>query len=198
MAYQNIEFVCAGNNGRSPVAEAAAKALVRSIGLKHMTISSSGTMVDISGVTDFKRLMTLYVESAIKRGVVPQDRMQKLIEDPMAVFNELSAIEEGWRNRYIAEAITPGYGPHVRRQTVIRPETQLILAVHESVLGRVEEIYASPGTGRKPRMEVLPDYAGLKLDLNDVEGIRDYRGYKDLADKVAQCAREAVVRAVKD
>ena len=191
MIYKDIEFVCSGNNGRSPVAEAAAGELLGKIGIKHISTSSSGTLVNLSGI-DLGKFMIPHTISAIERGVIPADRMQVLDRNPKAVLDELVSIEERWRNRYITFNFGMDYSDHERTQTIARPEAELVLAVDQANLDRVREIY---GSATSPRIELLPNFAGLNVELSE-KSLSNYEEYYGLAHKVSAAARFAILNAL--
>ena len=194
--YREIEFVCAGNNGRSPVAETAGRKLAQKLGIEErIRIFSSGTMVDTTNLGDIGTMLLPYAEAAVRNKLILPDRIKQLESNPSAVLDELTAIEEKWRNRYIAESTGFDYSKHTRRQTVALPGRRLILPVDETNLKRTRKIYED--SGHNPTIEVLPVFIGLNLDLHQVD-VRDYEDYRALAEKVEMAAKEAVLRAMRN
>ena len=193
--YNEIEFICAGNNGRSPVAEAAGRKLAQELGIEErIRIFSSGTTVDVEKLGDLRVALVPYIEATIRNGLLPADRAKKIDSDPVGVLDELIAIEERWRNRYIAESTGFDYTKHIRRQTVALSGERLILPVDEANLKKTREIY--DGSGHNPTIEVLPAFIGLDLNLHQVD-VRDYEDYSALAEKVERAAKEAVLKTLE-
>jgi|GEM_PF-6695020 len=190
--FTQIEFVCTGNNGRSPVAEAAGKSVVRTLGLEdQVTITSSGTFVELSGIPNLPELLRPYVTRWVDKGVIDEDRLDLLKSDPEKVANELLDIEAGWRTRYISENLL-GENAHTRRQTTVMPGNRLILPIGNSNLASVQRIY---GKNTNATISELTDYAGVGLSLEE-EGIGGYRDYSMVALKTEITARVATLKAL--
>ncbi len=197
MMYTDIEFICKGNNGRSPIGQAAARKVATYLGYgDKLQISSSGSMADLSQVKDLKDMMRSFVPKAIEAGTIPAERAEMYERDHWSVVNELVGIEEAWRNQFIWDNYGIDYRGHVRRQTVVRPEAQLILPVDESVLNDVNKLYESV-QGPKPRIVALPAFAALDLKLDHYKTL-DYNGYEALANDVAKAASTAIRRVIRD
>lgn len=191
--YTDIEFICAGNNGRSPVAQAEGEEVVRKAGLSNqVNVSSSGTYVDLSQVPSLPELLKPYVQNAIKNKLIAQDRLARLNGDPEGVLEELIDIETGWRNKYILEEMGIDFSSHIRRQTIVRPEARLILPVDDTNLKKVGEIY----TGRQGvKIALLPRFAEVDYDL-DGSDLDSYESYADVASKTREVARKATIKAL--
>ncbi|MFH1290020.1 MAG: hypothetical protein ABIH92_01285 [Nanoarchaeota archaeon] len=194
--YTDIEIICSGNNDRSPVAKASGIKLVKLLGLQDtVNISSSGTMVDLSQISDLTGLLMPHVEKSVRIGFLTPDYIQRAREDPLAVADEMLTKGENWRNRYIMESMGLDFSGHQRRQTVLRPEAKLILPVAGDVLEKVNEIYKG-ATG--VRIELLPAFAGLPYNLSgEDDAIVNYQGYKRLMAKVETVTRAAMVKALE-
>jgi len=169
--YRDVEFVCSGNNGRSPIAEAVGKRILDSLGLNaNVRITSSGTQVDFSKVRDLAGFIAPFVEQAIRREIFPRSYAELVKKDSQKVLDEMFEIEETWRNNYILNFVNPGFGNHSRQQTLVRSEAQLILPVDQSNFERVAKIYKS--SGYSPKIETLAEYAGLEYNrpaLHNIE-----------------------------
>ena len=195
MKYKEIEFVCGSNNGRSPVAEAVGRKTAQQLGIEgEIIISSSGTIVDTTSLTNLGTMLLPYAEAAARNGLISHERIKQIEDDPRGVLDELIAIEEGWRNRYIADEIGLDYTGHVRRQTVASPGERLILSVDETTLRMTRTIYSS--FDYNPTIESLPSFVGSDLELHQI-GIGGYDDYKALAQKVDAAAREAVLKSMR-
>ena len=110
MIYRDIEFVCAGNNGRSPVAEAGGVNMAKFLGYKdEVRISSSGTIADFSLIPDLKTAIQPWLDKAINNCLIGKDRLKTLEQDPKKVLDELVEIETDWRNRYISDSLDVNY-----------------------------------------------------------------------------------------
>ena len=195
MVYKTIEFVCAGNNGRSPVAEAVGRKLLQELKIEsRMNIFSTGTIVDTTNLRDLGMMLRPLAEAPVNNGLILPDRIKKLESNPNAVLGELIAIEEGWRNRYIAKDIGLDYTGHIRRQTIASPEERLILPVDKANLARVRAIYES--FSYNPTIENLSTFTEGDIELHQVD-VRDYGDYRALAEQVAMVAKRAVLKAMR-
>ncbi len=189
--YRDIEFVCAGNNGRSPVAETVAKNLTSGFG-GLITVSSSGTMVDLTKVPNVLDEIGSYVRQNVAKGVLKEDRLQMLQTEPYRVLDELFAIERDWRNTYLHERFRMADN-HTKRQTVVRPQAHLILTVDELNLRNVRAIYAT--APNQPTIATLPDFVGSSDNLHP-GSIKDYASYKEVARKVEEMTRRAIEKVL--
>src|SRR3989344_5492824 len=142
------------------VAEAAGKSEAKSLGYEtKVRISSSGTMADFPLITtpDIKPAIVSFVTEAVKNGLLTEDRLVMLDEDPRKILDELVEIEARWRNRYIRESMGMIYSSHIIRQTIVRPEARLILPIDEKTLEGVRDIYDNPDNlNPRPTIALLP------------------------------------------
>ncbi len=180
--YTDIEFVCSLNNGRSPVAEAVARNIVRFLGLSEtVSLSSSGTYVDLSGFTDEDLLNKIEpgIYELVKHGTFSPDILERVKTNPWMVLEETLALEEEWRNDYInhltnydSKSIRKDFKFHQRTQTIFRPNAQLILPIDDENLHRIREIYKN--IRYSPRIENLFDYASMETPKIKIYSLEDY------------------------
>lgn len=193
--YKNIEFVCSANVGRSHIGEARASNMLGILGLQdEVTVSSSGSMWDLNSDADAVREgIPSYVEKAMKRGILPEGSMERLQSEPLAVVNELIENEGRMRVEYLLKSMGYDSSGHAPRQTIVRPEVELILPMDEGNLKRVTKLYE--GSENKPRIETLGEFSGLGYGLT-----QDYPEtnpeYVKTALRVETAARAAILKAL--
>lgn len=165
MQYRNIEFVCAGNKGRSPLAEAFAKRYLERRGLVGVIeLSSSGTLVDFSKNPDEETLGNLlehFSSKALKQGVITASQVEEIKQRKNLrgileqIFVEVRRREpEQQRIIFEEKSITPYLDPSRQpQQTIPRLNAELILPMDKENYERVVNIYAR--NDLKPRIELL-------------------------------------------
>lgn len=194
--YKNIEFVCTGNNGRSPIAEIVAQRVIYNQGLADVvTIISSGTAVALpEDPMVLKGMLKPLVDKAIDRGILEPDRIEILESQPNLVLDELVANEERMRVAYLSNSL--GYAPldFKRKQTVVRPEADLILPMDNGNKEKVEAKYA--GSGYNPRIVTLGDFSGIRGMSLEQDFPETDNDYIKTAAKVQSTTEVAILRAL--
>ncbi|MFH1584184.1 MAG: hypothetical protein ABIA56_03625 [Actinomycetota bacterium] len=193
--YTDIEFVCSGNNGRSPIAEAVAYQVLCNLRLQRkVKLRSSGTRLkEIKSVDDatLVKLLSPSLKDAMEIGAIQPN--QSLEENPRQVLNLLMQYEERLRNTYISESgLRLPY--HNREQTVVRPQAQLVLPVDEKNMARVQDIYRSSTV--HPRIEMLGDFAQVDIDVSEGKWIKTYEEFVKRAEQIHAATRVATLRAI--
>jgi protein-tyrosine-phosphatase len=187
-----IEMVCTYNNTRSPIAEATAKKMIFEAGLQDkFGVSSSGTKVDLSGIKDLAGFLRPYVDKAVENGLMAQDRIEKIRENPKSVLDEIVKLEVDWRNKYILDNLGLDYSGLQRKQTILRPETNIILPVGKENLGIVKKIY-----GNYKGVEIKTDFADPSDSLK-MGDIKCYSDYETLASKVEAVTKSVMSKILK-
>jgi len=187
----DIEFICTGNNGRSPLAEAVANRVAMTLGLSDLRISSSGTMVDPVG--DLKAMLLPYVKKAISKGIFRPELEGCLGVDPVSVLYKMRAHEAGIRDSYLWDSIGLEDFLHNPRQTVVRPQAQLILPIDKSNFDRVVRIYSD--SEYRPKILTLGEYSGLGYNL-----VQDFpsteQEFRSIAAQIEAATRVAILKAI--
>lgn len=178
-----IEYVCIGNNGRSPAAQAVAEQYVEEKGLGSIIkISSSGTNVSPDKTYGIKAIEKVLVK--VKDSSYLSQNLQKSIinflQDPGIIKKYESDVEfRRYTEKFmrdvvsilvqeeakIRDCILAEHGLKCKKQeeqTTARSDTKLILPMTASLVARVEKIYA--GSGYSPKICALPEYS-------EVEGV---------------------------
>ncbi len=176
MTKKLIEFVCTGNNGRSPVAELLARNHLVQIGAsEEYDAASSGLMVDytrrfVAGqVTDDPKMV----------GAIISIARDNMFYSPAEIFTISKALREGDNAVLLKYAVStstklmdaerecmygllakmgiPGQVKSGKDQTIARPDTKVVLAMDKKGLESVGKIYAA--NSHTPVIDTLPRYA---------------------------------------
>ena len=180
MQYRNIDFVCTGNKGRSPLAEAFARRYANRRRLsKEIELSSSGTLVDFLKNPDMETLGSLlerFSYKALQQGIITKDEvgeikqrrnLDKILDK---IFGEIRERESEQRRIVLGEKGIFAYLDPNRqsRQTIVRANAELILTMDEENYGRVVSIYSNANI--TPRIELLG-----KIDDPILSTLEEYR-----------------------
>lgn len=171
-----IEYVCTGNNGRSPMAEAIARDYASRQGLEsRIRISSSGTNHNHLFVEqrDNPEKLLAIVEFGLKNGIY-RGRVKSLAErvadrsrTDKAVVDEcvgyLVKAEGIYRDMALLELGLIAKGEH--HQPTMPQDVQLILAMAKSNAQQVQQIYA--GSGFNPIITTVNEYANLQGEVSN-------------------------------
>lgn len=203
---KNIEFICGGNNGRSPIAQAVACYWLKQNGIyvcteqvtdhalpargdvgEYVVVSSSGTDVDLYSSIDNKQLAGLmmpYLGVMVDKGLVTREEAEQLEQNAKAILKRLEQREADHRQTILRELGLEGFlVDHHPRQTVVRPDAELILALSQSNLKKAMSIYQDSTTKlRIELLEEIPDPFFESLDR-----------YRQIAEMIAS----AVVRRME-
>ena len=156
---KNIEFVCSGNNGRSPVAELIATNYLERVGAdREYSATSSGTIVDLIKDGGFPiKVMTPIIDIAKEREIYSQESLQDIERalrenDSSTVeryFREASDVfmreEAQERGELLKELGMRGEVKIGRDQTIARSNTIAILPVDRKNYHAVLKIYGESG-----------------------------------------------------
>jgi len=165
--YKDVEFVCAGNKGRSPLAEAFARRwLSQRSQIDYARLSSSGTLVDLLKSQDSTTQMKLaepFIPKALEQGIVTPELAEQVrqginIKEFLdLVFTEVRKREQEQRRYALEERGLVAYWDLSRsaRQTIARPEAELIFPIGRDNYERTSEIYFA--SGFSPRVKLLGD-----------------------------------------
>ncbi|MBU0760422.1 MAG: hypothetical protein KJ600_06500 [Nanoarchaeota archaeon] len=195
MQYQNIEFVCAGNKGRSPLAEAFAKRYLDRKGLvEEVELSSSGTLVNFLKNPDMETLGNLlerFSYKALQQGIINDDEvgeikqrrnLDKILDK---IFEEIRKRESEQRRIVLGEkGIFTYLNPNRQsRQTIVRANAELILPMDEENYGRVQGIYAHAST--TPKIELIG-----KIDDPILSTLEEYRAIVNQVEEATERAMD--------
>lgn len=139
---KGIEFVCLGNNGRSPVAEVVAKDYVRKIGAD-IPIYSSGILVDNMEFSPktLQAMKSVGIDCA----------------DSKEISNKVWEIEIKFRTQALKQRDYDSLENHIRKQTNPKKDVDLMLAVDN----RVKELLLNMQTMAK--VYTIAEYATAEL-----------------------------------
>jgi len=165
MQYRNIEFVCSGNRGRSPLAGAFGKRYLEQRGLvREAELSSSGTLVDFLKNPDqeiLRQMLEKFSYKAFQQEIICEEDIEKIKrgQDIGRILEKILVAvrkrEPEQREIILEETNLAGYFNPDRkpRQTRIRTDAELIFPLDEENYQRVLKIY-SP-VKAKPRIELV-------------------------------------------
>jgi len=192
---RNIEFVCTGNNGRSPLAQLVAEhtagniALVSNMNL-NIKFSSSGTMVELpSNLSPYKTI----IEKAVMKGILQKELLEQYDTNPNAALEALVTHEKNMRDKFLHDELKIKPQPHARNQIHVRNDIDLILPIGANNLTRVREIYNT--STKKPQIIGLEEFSELYHELDDVFPAT-YQEYRQTAYLVAQCSSSATKKII--
>lgn len=153
-----VEFVCIGNNGRSPFGEAFARQFLVKYPQVTYSAISSGIKVDASAkkeMTDADYLN--YVRIAHERGILvetgeivdkalKEDKIDERCRIPQIMlankYVEFFRNEEAQhRDKVAMELGLVQFMPHRRTQTTARPDVKYVFVMTPSLVNSIEQIY---------------------------------------------------------
>jgi len=195
MKYKNIEFVCAGNKGRSPLAEAFARRYVDRNGVSgEVELSSSGTLVDFLKNPDMEtlgRMLERFSYKAHQEGIITKEEIEEIRQRSNLnrildkIFIEIRKRESEQRRivlgeKNLADYLDPNRKP---QQTIVRANAELILLMDEENYERVGNIYAHINT--TPRIELLG-----KIDDPILSTLEEYRAIVNQIEEATERAMD--------
>ena len=195
MKYRNIEFVCAGNKGRSPLAEAFAKRYVDRRGISgEVELSSSGTLVDFLKNPDMKTLGQMLEHFSYKshqQGIITEEEIEEIRQRSNLnrildkIFVEIRKRESEQRRVVLGEKNLVAYlNPNRKpQQTIVRANAELILPMDEENYGRVQGIYAHANT--TPKIELIG-----KIDDPILSTLEEYRAIVNQVEEATERAMD--------
>jgi len=181
---KTIEYVCTGNQGRSPVAELIARNYLRKRdALRDYNSASSGTLVDAIKANNMpEAFMLTMIGVAKSRGDVYSPAKIQDIDDIIHGKN-IDAIKYYFgkaQERFVAEErqfrleILPLLGiegelKRAQEQTIVRPNALAVLSMAEGNNKQVAGIYAT--TEPKPVIDTLARCVGKGIDIPNAFGL---------------------------
>jgi hypothetical protein len=179
--YKDIEFICTGNNGRSPIALAVANDFILNRGISgKVRVTSSGTLVrvmSLSSNAELEQYIRKDVETAVNKGILRADELNHLSSDAREVLRKLLSYEKESREAYLGKRkLRYNQEP---MQTVRRDEAELIFAISNANLRRVQRIYS----GRDVPAFELGSYAG-RPNTFELGWILTRKEFFDVADRL--------------
>ncbi len=195
--YKDLEFVCGGNLGRSPIEAAVATMRLERKGYSDVKVSSSGTAVDFMKTAtpeQVQRAIMHYLPTMIEAGVITSEQERDLKEGKNVkeiVAPILHSISVDEQERVLEILCAKGLSRYVDtnrimhpKQTIARPYAELILVNGEKNLKRVNEIYAP--TSYRPLIENLGEFPDPMF--------ASFQEHKRLARKLRDATIEAIER----
>ncbi|UZE93609.1 MAG: hypothetical protein IB618_02435 [Candidatus Pacearchaeota archaeon] len=169
---KNIEFICSGNKDRSPTAQGYAELVLSKNRIYEVKIISSGTQVDIAKKFDefdelddlnLREFVLPYIPTASNNGFISEEEAEKIKEgiEIRPIIKRIVGIflkkSEEYRKKIVEEKsyLAPYLINHSPNQTIVRPQTELILPISKGNLERTIKIYEN--TNKKPWIELLAD-----------------------------------------
>lgn len=209
-----VEFVCTGNSGRSPAAEAVGKKHASDNGLD-VRVISSGTHVDAAisyGCVHALRILA-HVQDSPHLSRDAQEITKRLLNDPEAAARyerdaafrnyvedvtrsftaSLSIIERINKNWALASAGFSYVGEPT--QTVARDDVDLVLPMTDELADTVRTIYV--GKDVIPIIEPLPAYSSVAGRYSGTLG-KDFSAYRDFFETIRRAVPRALDRAVRE
>lgn len=194
MKYRNVEFVCSGNKGRSPLAEAEArKYLSKECLSDSVKLSSSGTLVDFFRNIDDEKLVQILrsnTQNLLEGGIIDRQEADEImygkraIDTSRTVTHRLMENDERNRRIIVEERDLGAYLDFSKnpKQTVIRTKSELIFPMDGGNYRRVVDIYSS--SDANPRIE----------PLGEIEDplFTSLEGYRDIASQIERTTIEAI------
>lgn len=197
-----IEFVCTGNNGRSPMAEAVGNYWLKKHGFKDtFGFISSGTKVDAGNesIMPYEKAKFLLEHIGKRINLVNQDLY---IDERLFNGNEgyrevisskakdllvgiLRLEDAKFRNQALFEkAIKLPENP--KHQTIPRSDVYLVLGMEHKHVTQVNQIYDEAGIpeNRRPLITTVSSYIGGHGFIDDMLGSEDIIPYRHLRDNL--------------
>ncbi len=206
---KDIEFVCRGNSRRSRLCESFARAYVDTYNIEEVAISSSGVNVGFINTDTVESLISRYdgqAEMFRRAGFISasEERDMRGGKETRLVgrrlLNRIMEHEREVRIRVLSDLgllhyLDDSNGAYQReqRQTIIRPEADLILPVSEGVRKEVVQIYSNSDI--KPQIELLTTYAGR--NDNFVDTTMDYNILVEAGKRMKKVVNKAMERYLK-
>jgi protein-tyrosine-phosphatase len=162
--YKDIEFICSGNYARSPLAEAIARRYLEQRGLKSINVSSSGTLVEAFRIYNENNVVNFLlplIPKALEREIITPEQAEDIRQkrDVRTLQDELNKKlkerEDYQKKIVLGEMDLIAYFDFNRipKQTIVRPEAELIIPVDQENCKRTIQIYSK--AEQKPRIELL-------------------------------------------
>jgi len=199
--YKSIEFVCGGNQGRSPVCLAVARnfAYKKGIGIE---LLSSGVYVDFAGRIsdeDLGKVLARYpLIKGVENGALSNQELlefQEKRKNAREILKKLEAHETQRRDRELARR---GFGEyiknHVPNQIRYREKTEggVILLMDGGLSQPVCKIYAGQA---HPEITTLPSFIDEVEELPDAI-LENDEFYSILVDRLINYTEKAMEKAV--
>ena len=206
---KDIEFVCRGNSRRSRLCESFARAYVDRNDIESIAISSSGVNVGFVNTNTIDSLISRYdvfAEMFLEAGFVSRSENRDIKggkETRLVVRKLLNRIKEHERevrvrvlsdlglSEYLDDP--EGVNQYLNKQTIVRPESDLVLPVSEGVRKEVVQIYSQSDI--KPHIELLGKYVGVEVDYAD--NTFDYEVLVDAGIKMKEVVDKAMEKYLK-
>ena len=188
-----IEFTCSHNNGRSPLAEAFGRQYLEDIGASGYRAISSGTHVDeINAMLEGKEpfiddISKLILEKALERDFFSsKSTIEKILCNGnfsdanvqnyvLQASNKFVSEEQQYKEQAF-EKLGLGDPKIGRNQTIVMPESKIILGMGKENVERINEIYK--GESSLPIIETLAGYdsgnSGQEFKSGFGGGLKDY------------------------
>lgn len=207
-----IEFVCTGNNARSPMAEVIGNNYATDIGLENLlSFISSGTRVDTEYESFFSyERATLILNKASSHGLlkeihVDKDRYENDNNYNSAIKNDIIMALRIMRPIEVALRDAALYNINMKydgaqTQTIARDDVSIILGMEKEHVRQVEKIYSAKGmaTNNMPQITTIADYTGIDGEISDCIGNTNPTAYFKMRDSLQEIIPKVIDRIKKE
>ena len=218
MRLKTVEFVCSGNQGRSPLAQLMAENHIQDKGIHGLSAASSGTLVEIllgnkHGTTPFEAgRAKWFIELGLKAGVYSGDD-KKTAERVVAAEQVdarspvvigltrkaqfvLDAEEEEHRGLAVVKFNLRGSIKTVREQTTVRRGAIAVLGMSEANADAIRDIYSEQN--KRPVITTVTGFTtGQGAEpIPDAIG-KGGKAYFEMAEVLRDQTRKAVEKAAE-
>jgi len=203
-----IEYVCFGNNGRSPMAEAIATQEIVKRGLPIAASSSGCGLITAETHHTSATEKIAFIQEAYRNGLFT-DYGREILPDAMQIYlgatpSEteidrcwalMTSLEAGFRDQVLQEIGLQAAGCF--QPTVAREGVHLLLPVNTGNAERVKKIYHA--SSYSPLIEIITAYAGYPQDLPVpfTHGIEEYRQIRDILREIVPITIERAWRELR-
>ncbi len=183
---EKYEFVCTANNGKSPIALAVAREILKD--KPNYSLTSTGIMVDIITRSDGPKLvkyLSQFCKDAYDRVILTQAEIDGMYKNPRMVLERFLTNERKNRNQYLKE-LGLEFNDYPTQTHAVR-DSGIIACIGDSNLKRVKGIY--DGSGFKPQIVNL-----MGEDYPDISNqwVLTYEEFRNLANDIRDATTKLI------
>lgn len=190
---KGIEFVCMGNNGRSPMAEVVAKEYVERIDANIPIFSSGVSVTKIFEQGELGRTLTAIAKNLAITGT------------PIEIANELRIREDKFRNEALAAEKYSPLCNHMPRQTDLSNGADLLIPVGRPEKSLLQLRFPSLLSSTYGILEchAIAEYVGVEMPhYDDLLKVQDWfssaEQHKDYLDKLIVAVPKIVDKYINE
>lgn len=210
----SIELACTHNNGRSPLAEAFMRKYFEAKGVQEYGVISSGTRTafldgmlagDIQAPAEMAKMI---LEMGVKRDFVHNKiAIENILKDEnfyddasqsyvLQIANQFVVEETAYKEQAFKQ-FNLGNPKMKREQTIIRPESKIVLGMGKENAEKIREIYKEYPNA--PTIETLAGYATGNPDQEFESGFGgSLEAYLTMAETIRDHVHDAADRFLAD